>query len=181
VPSPLGGIESAASVAPWMTPLERGNEMNIEQVESMKAHIVTDSGAVIYIERTDAVSDAEWASALAMIDRADSVIDAAREVIENWPTNRLAASVNLLDGEVQEVDAAVEEFMPAAAVATEPAKVDHDYTSDLAMEMVLEIVRGWDDDDLASFLSECHPGEVVAVGESMRRYDETSRRSVCVE
>lgn len=93
--------------------------MNIEQVESMKAHIVTDSGAVIYIERTEDVSDAEWASSLARIDRADSVIDAAREVVENWPTNRLAESVRLLDGEVQEFDATVEEFMPAAVVATE--------------------------------------------------------------
>lgn len=88
--------------------------MNVEQVESMKAKIVTDSGAVIFIERTGAVPDAEWAATLAMIDRADAVIDAARGVVENWPTNRLAESVRLLDGEVQEVDATVDEFMPAA-------------------------------------------------------------------
>lgn len=97
--------------------------MRIEDVESMKAKIVTESGAVIFIERTDDVSDAEWALALAMIDRADTVIDAAREVVENWPTNRLAESVRLLDGEVQEVDATVDEFMPAAVA---DADIDFD-------------------------------------------------------
>lgn len=84
--------------------------MNVEQVESMKARIVTESGAVIFLERTPTVTDEEWAEVLATIDRAECVIEAAREVVENWPTNRLAESVNALDCELTDLDEAAEEF-----------------------------------------------------------------------
>lgn len=49
---------------------------------------------------------------------------------------------------------------------------EHEYTPDDAMETVLEIVKCWDDGELAAFLAECIPGEAVRVGSSVCRYDE---------
>lgn len=46
------------------------------------------------------------------------------------------------------------------------------FTSDEAMEAVLECVRSWDDIDLAIFLAECYPGEPVSVGDETRTYIE---------
>ena len=77
--------------------------MNIEQVESMKAHIVTSNGAVIYMERTSDVSDADWAQALATIHLADEVRKAARRVVKSWSSNTLADAVTRLSIALREV------------------------------------------------------------------------------
>ena len=78
--------------------------MNIEQVESMKANIVTSTGAVIYMERTSYVSDADWASALATIHLADEVLKAARRVVDSWSSNKLADAVTRLSISLGEAD-----------------------------------------------------------------------------
>ena len=58
-------------------------------------------------------------------------------------------------------------------------KIDHDYDPDEAMETVMEVVRGWDCDDLCHFLAECHPDETVRVGDAIQRYsDKTKQRTI---
>lgn len=52
------------------------------------------------------------------------------------------------------------------------AKADHEFSADEAEQRVIETVRDtFDESDLARFLSECHPGETVRVGETLCRCD----------
>ncbi len=77
--------------------------MNVEEVEHMKAKIITASGAAIFVERTSDVPDAEWHKALATIHLADEVTKAARRVVKHWSSRRLAEAVQRLDVALAEV------------------------------------------------------------------------------
>jgi hypothetical protein len=51
-------------------------------------------------------------------------------------------------------------------------KADHEFSADEAEQRVIKTVRDtFDESDLARFLSECHPGETVRVGETICRCD----------
>jgi len=77
--------------------------MDITEVEHMKAKIVTSNGAVIYMERTDEVSDADWASALATIHLSGEVRKAAKRVVKRWSSGTLADAVTRLSIALREV------------------------------------------------------------------------------
>ena len=77
--------------------------MEITEIEYMKAKIVTSTGAVIYMERTSDVPDADWAQALATIHLSGEVRKAARRVVKSWSSNTLADAVTRLSIALREV------------------------------------------------------------------------------
>lgn len=107
---------------------------------------------------------------------ATSPEDAARIAMEDPDYDNQCSYGGDCDGEstVEGVcegdDYSYEDRIEIDAASDEP-RVDHAYSRGSAMDAVLEVVRDWDDSDLAAFLAECHLGEVVQVGDEIRRRD----------
>ena len=53
----------------------------------------------------------------------------------------------------------------------------HRFNRETAIETAIETIHNMDDSDLACYLAECFPGDVVQVDDEVRIYDETTRRT----
>ena len=53
----------------------------------------------------------------------------------------------------------------------------HRFDREAAIEMAIETIRSMDDGDLACYLAECNPGDVVQVDDEVRIYNEKTRRT----
>lgn len=95
--------------------------MHIEQAETTSAAVTLDDTGdgdnVGYLHRADEATDEQWADALAVIDQADAVIAAAREIVHAWASGHtsrpvLAGLIDSLDAALGEIEDARDEFMP---------------------------------------------------------------------
>jgi hypothetical protein len=159
VPSPLGGIESAASVAPWMetlTPRAEEREMNWTMgtdATKCDAYIENEDGnAVISLTRLAKPglasirlpTDAEWESILDCIAAAPALLDAAKSMV-------LAFDHGDADSEMvalRQIREAIAKAEPQRVVrrrvrvAVEVAvDVEADATDEVAQRLAVELVR----------------------------------------